>query len=630
MGDPNRSSPVIRFGVFEFDPEAGELRKQGLKVKLHGQPAQVLELLLQRPGRVVTREELREKLWPEQTFVDFEHGLNAAIQRLREALGDSADNPRFVETLPRRGYRFIAPVEEPGRPAGSRVGAEPRRRFGWQVRALVAVLLLAVVSVAGYFARQRFWPQAKLPTGKVMLAVLPFDNLSGESEQEYFSDGLTDEMISQLGRLQPERLGVIARTSAMYYKGTNKRLDEIGRELGVDYVLEGSVRRDANRVRITAQLIQLSDQTQLWAESYERDLRDILALQSEVAQTVARQLQLKLTPQEQTRLATIGPVHPEAYEAYLWGRRETYLVQWGSPEGYLKGIEYYRQAIQKDPDYALAYAGLAHAYHMLWSFHHFPASESLDRSRAANLRALELDPTLSEAHVNLGAMKFWRDGDWSGGEAALRHAVELDPGSVDAQLGYANCLSVLGRHDRAIRLIKRARQLDPLSPVINAALADALVGARQYERAIEQYRETIELDPKVASPYLGLGNIYHRLGRYEEAVAAYLEWRRLSGDSPERVQALHDAYRTSGMQGYLRKRIEHLKDIAKHQPVSPLLFAIVYTHKGDKDRALEWLEKAYQQQGPGILGGLKVLPMFDPLRDDPRFHSLLRRLNFPE
>jgi TolB-like protein len=310
---------IQRFGAFELDLRSGELRKKGVRIRLQEQPFEVLTVLLQRPGEVVTREELRSAIWPADTFVDFDNSLNTAINKLREALGDSADSPRFIETLPRRGYRFIAPVN----------GVKP-------------------VSAS-----------KQLATGKIMLAVLPFDNLSGDREQEYFSDGLTEEMINQLGRLHPERLGVIARTSAMKYKHANKGIDQIGSELGVDYVLEGGVRRAGEHLRITAQLIQVTDQTHLWAESYERDLRDALALQSEVALAIASEINVKLTPQQRTRLANTRPLIPAAYEAYLKGR-----FYWNkrTADGVKKGIEHFEKAIEKDPSCPLAYVGLADSY----------------------------------------------------------------------------------------------------------------------------------------------------------------------------------------------------------------------------------------------------------------------------
>ncbi len=501
--------------------------------------------------------------------------------------------------------------------------------------------------------------QVAIPSvGKIMLVVLPLDNLSGDPEQEYFSDGLTEEMIAQLGGLQRDRLGVIARTSAMYYKGKNKRIDEIGRELGVDYVLEGSVRRAGNRVRITAQLIQVSDQTHLWAQSFERDLDDIFALQSEVAQRITSSLALELLPAEQARLQRTRPANSEAYEAYLKGR---YHESRGGREGYLRAIGHYEEAIREDPEYALAYAALGHTYTMQVALEYIPASEGDPKFWDYTRKAAELNPNLAEVEVNSADFRFYYAWDWSGGEAGFRRAFESDPGSESVVWHYALCLHVLGRYEEAIVVLERALPLDSHSSLLNYALVAIFLDSRQYEPAIEHYRKMIGLEPNDADIYNSLGNLYGDLGRDEEAVKAYLKARSLAGDSTDQVQALRDAHKARGLRGYWRKRLEHLmeagedvppltlayvyaglgekdqalawvndlKEAAKHKRDTPLTFAAIYAVLGEKDQALAWLEKAFEQRSP-LLAWLKVKRMWDPLRDDPRFQDLLRRMNFPE
>ena len=618
MGQPEPARQVIRFGVFEVDLQASELRKQGLRVKLQEKPLQVLAILLERPSKVVTREELQQRLWPDVN-VDFEHSLSTAIKKLRDALDDAADNPRFIETRPGRGYRFIYPIEGLER----RRWPQIRAWQAWLAAIAVVVLVAGLVGLNVAGLRDRLLGGAA-PGQITSLVVLPLDNMMGDTEQDYFVEGMHEALITNLSKIGA--LKVISLTSAMRYKDTDKPLPQIARELGVDAVLEGSVLRTGNQVRITVQLIEAATERYLWAESYERDLTDILALQSEVARAIAREIKVAVTPVEETRLARARPVNPEAYEAYLKGHYHTNKM---TLEGFLQGIEYYEQAIQKDPDYALAYASLAHSYGMLVVLESVPASEGTRKARAATWKAFELDPTLAEVQINLADFKFNVDWDWRGGEAGFRRAVELDPGSADAVFHYALCLRTQGRHDEAIRMMERARQLDPLSLWINQALGVAFYRARQEERAIEQYRKTIELEPKSASTYTFLGNVYESLGSYEEAAAAYLKARSLAGDSTERVQALQDAYRASGIRGYWRKRLEHLKEAAKRKHVSPATFASFYARLGEKDQALAWLEKAYQQRD-SRLASLKARRVWDPLRSDPRFQDLVRRMNFPE
>src|SRR5579864_343229 len=415
---------IVRFGVFEADLEAGELRKHGLRIRLPEQAFQVLALLVERPGEIVTRAELRDRLWPGRTHVDFEHGLNKAVNRLREALGDSGANPRFVGTVARRGYRLLAPIlTETGQ-----MPAAVRKR--------------------------------------IRLAVLPFENVGADPEQEFFSDGLTEEMISELGRLSPGGLGIIARTSAMQYKHSAKRIDEIGKELGVDYILEGSVRRVENRSRITTQLIHVGDQTHLWAQSYDRELADIFEVQREVAQRVADSLAFELLPEAHTRGRF---VIPEAYEAYLRGR---YYWNRGNDPDARKAIEWFERALERDPRYALAYSGIADCHGRLVWFSASPPLEGGAKAKVAAERALELDQNLSEAHASMALVHFWHEWDWAATEREFRRATELRPNNADAHNWYAAYLNAMGRIEEAVAEHKLAEDLDPLSLTIAMNGAD--------------------------------------------------------------------------------------------------------------------------------------------------------------
>ncbi|MFQ5778951.1 MAG: protein kinase [Terriglobia bacterium] len=486
----------------------------------------------------------------------------------------------------------------------------------WVLRTAGVVLALVVLSVAGYFGWQRFTPRATPPEGKIMLAVLPFENLSGDPEQEYFSDGLTEEMIAQLGGLHPERLGVIARTSAMKYKNTDKAIDEIGRELGVHYILEGSVRREGDRVRITAQLIQVRDQTHLWAESYERDLKNIFAVQSGVAQRVARSLELALLPGERARLADVRPVDPQAYEAYLKGRY--YLNQWGTT-AFKKGIEYFRQAIDLDPTYAPAYAGLGDSYMLLSLVGSLPPQETYPKAKAAALKALELDDTLGEAHAALGSIKFFFDWDFPEAQREFQRARELSPSNADAHASYGAFLTLTARFEEGIAEAQRALELDPLSPLFSENLGWAYFYARRYEESIAQYQKVLERDPQSPHARARLALNYAMKGMNAAAISEC--------ENVEALPCLY-VYAVSGKSGEALKNLEELEELSTRRYVDPFWIAGIYAGLGDKDRAFHWLRKAYEQHSTSMVF-LKTLPELDSLRDDPRFQDLLRRMNFP-
>lgn len=640
------SARSVRFGVFEVDLRSGELRKKGTRIRLQSQPFVLLIALLKQRGEVVTREELRGTLWPEGTFIDFDHSLGTAVNKLREVLGDSAANPRFIETLPRRGYRFIAPVEAVGEsentpvvsqappdrqePAtgdlletgdhdqavtfkASAVGIRRRWPLPWKISGFVILLLLAGFIVLTLLQLRQAAPIRSL-------AVLPLENLSDDPSQDYFSDGMTDELITELGQIG--ELRVISRTSVMTYKGARKPLPEIARELNVDAVVEGTVLRSGNRVRITAQLIRASADKHLWAQSYEVELRDILALQKEVARSIAEQIRIKLNPDERTGLNHSKAVKPEAYEAYLKGR---YFWNKRTGEGLKKAIGYFNQAIGADPNYAQAYAGLADSYALMgdWEYGVLPPAEAFPKAKTAATKALALDNTLGEAHTSLAFVLDLFDWDWGAAEREYRQAVDLSPNYATAHQWYTWHLIVLGRTSEAIAEMRRAESLDPLSLIISADMADVLLIARRYDEAIQQSRKTMEMDPQFAVAHYQLGQAFVQKHMYDKGIAELQTAVGFSGGNKTFRSALAYAYAASGRRNEALEILNDLKNRLNNGFSNASEIALIYVGLDEKDQALAWLEKAYGERfNPSVL----IRPCFDPLRSDPRFQDLLRRI----
>ena len=483
------------------------------------------------------------------------------------------------------------------------------------------VAVLVGLNVAGL--RNRLLGRAGMPKIE-SIAVLPLANLSGDPQQEYFADGMTEELIATLGKISALR--VISRTSVMPYKKTDKPLPQIARELNVDAVIEGSVFRAGERVRITAQLLHAPTDRHLWAESYERDLRDVLMLQGEVARAIANEIKMQLTPQEQMRLTTTRSIKPEAYEAFLKGRHHADTSM--APEEFLKAIKYFQVAIQEDPTYAPAYAVMASCYAAL-AFTEYPAAaENREKALAMAQKALELDDSVAEAYTVLAEEEYFVDWDWSGGLALFRRAAEVEPNNAVVVYHYGWGLEELGRFDEAIPVYERAVRLDPIAHFPNLFLAGGLYSAHQDERAVEHYRKLLDLESNNAETYFDLGTVYEAMGRNDEAVAAYLKSATLAGDSAEKAQAYRDAYKAGGIRGYWKKGLDDLKEEAKRGRVSPYTLASYCVHAGDNERALAWLERAFQEHIPGC-AWLKGDRTWDPLRSDPRFQDLLRRMNFP-
>jgi TolB-like protein/DNA-binding winged helix-turn-helix (wHTH) protein/Tfp pilus assembly protein PilF len=645
----------VRFGVFEFDPRSGELRKHGIRIKLQEQPCQILASLLERHGETVTREELQRRLWPSDTFVDFDHSLNTAVMRLREALNDSSENSRFIETLPRRGYRFIAPLEEMSAPAADTTSVESREEKSFQAAlpqesltlsplskvlpdtsagnvgrsrrpalALAAVLVLALAGGLGFRYLRRPSVVTAHPKQITSIVVLPLENLSADKDQAYFADGMTDELIANLAKIRSLR--VISRTSAMGYKGTHKTLSEIARDLNVDAVVEGTVLRSGDRVRITAELVQVATDRHLWAETYESELGDILTLQSHVASAIVNEIRVKLTPEDQVRLATTRPVSTESYENYLKGR---YYWNKRSQEGLTKAINYFQVAIEKDPNYALAYAGLADCYSIIGSaiVGTVPTAEVAPKARAAALKSLELDNTLAEAQTSLATVRFNYDWDWKTAGGGFRRAEELNPSYATAYQRNSLYLMSMGRIGESIAEMNRAHSLDPLSVSMNFSLGWRLYMAREFDQAIEQLRNTIDMDPNFILPHLVLGQAYEQKKAYDQAVAELRRAADISQNSPPVLAALARTCAVSGRTPEAKKLLALLMEQSKKQYVSPFYVAIVYAGLGENEQALDWLEKAYKDRSNAIVFA-KVDPQLDALRSSPRFQSLLHRLAF--
>jgi TolB-like protein/DNA-binding winged helix-turn-helix (wHTH) protein/Tfp pilus assembly protein PilF len=625
---------LFRLGEFEVDLRAGQLRKRGVKIRLQEQPFRVLAALLEASGEVVTREELRDQLWPADTFVDFDHRLASAISKLRDALNDSAENPTLVETIGRRGYRLMVPVE-PVTPSGEggQHQAVPKLRpwliaqrrlrvplVAWSVVVLASFLVFALLAL-------RHWRNPDVTASAVprisSIAVLPLENLSNDPEQEYFVEGMTDEIITDLAKLPGIR--VISRISASQYKGTHKTMPEIARELNVDGVVEGTVLRDGNRVRIRTQLVYAPADRHIWAQAYERDLRDVLTLQANLAKDIAHEIQVKLTTQEETTLSAAHPVNPAAHELYLKGR---FFWNKRDPQGFAKAVEYFQQAIAEDPNYAPAYAGLADAYALSGGFNVVTIAEAMPRAKAAAERALQLDPNLAEAHASLGLIAPFINWNWADAKEHYERAIALNPNYATAHHWYAEgYLIPMGRIDDAIVQIRKAQELDPLSAVIATDMGKELYFARRYDEAILELRRALEVDPNFVSAHNWISDSLLEKGNYPEAIA---ELERTKTFREERVYIRQTAYLHArmGKRAQAESELAKALQLSRGKPVSSGAVALTYAALGDKDKAFLWLEKAYLENS-SFMTSLKFWSVFDPLRSDPRYPDLLNRVGLP-
>jgi TolB-like protein len=583
MGSSPQQARILRFGVFEADLRTGELRKSGLKLKLSGQPFQVLSSLLEHAGEIVPRETLRKAVWTNGTFVDFDKGLNKTVTAIRQVLGDSAGSPRFIETLSRRGYRFIAPV--------------------------------SFVADSIHLSRVR--------QSKPRLLVLPFENLSEESQHEYFSDGLTEEMIAQLSRLNPDRLGVIARTSAMQYKEKHKSVAEIGKELNVDYILEGSVRRFGNRSRITAQLIQVNDETHLWSRSYEYDLSDIFFVQEQVSQQVAASLAFELLPgyasPESTTLRNIS-AHDAYFQAlHFWAQRtETALKT---------AIEFFEQALREEPDFAPAHIGMSNCYAMLSWYGALRPADAAPKAKESALRALRISDRLGEAHCALALVLFWYEWNWKDAESEFRTAIDLNPNHAYSRLWYGAFLGAMGRTHEAVAENQRAKEMDPLSLIIASAAGDLCYYARDYQKAVLHYSKVLAREPRFAAALFQMGRAHLQMGQFEPAIECMRKTMQLTGNREAAPAYLAHALAVAGKRDEASALLEQLLQPrpGRYVPSPPL--ALAFAALGKVDQAFEFL-RAGVAENSNWMSSINVDPAYDIFRTDRRFQEILQALKF--
>src|SRR5580700_8299786 len=629
------------FDEFEVDLRSGELWERGNRLRLQDQPFQVLRVLLERRGEIVTRDELKQTLWPADTFVDFDDGLNTAVRKIRGVLGDSAEKPRYIETIPRRGYRFMgclsnlrpavlsspaeesnaSPVREFSRPDLSAPVVLPapaqllsiRWRLLLTAAAALALFSTALVLYRGSSARRTSQPRIK------SLAVLPLKNLSADPTQEYLADGMTEALIGRLAGIHDLR--VISRTSVMQYKDTKEGLPEIAKTLGVDAIVEGSVIRDGNRIRVHAQLIRAATDEHFWSEAYDRELRNVLSLQSDVAQSIARRVEVTITEEEHARLSSARTVDPEAYEAYLKGR---YYWNKRTADSMPKAALYFEQAISRDPGYGAAYSGLADCNSGL-AWHGFMSpAEVLPKAYAAAQKAVEIDPQSAEAHASL-ALVLDHKWDWAGAEVEFKRALELNSKYANAHHWYGDYLSIQGRHEEALVEAKRALELDPLNLMIGTWVGLRYYLARRYDVAIEQSQNTVDLDPNFAAAHLSLGESYVQQGKHKEGLDELQKAASLSGDSPLYMAQVGVSLALAGEKKEARRAIRELQDISGKRYVSPYGVAQIYATLNDKEQTYKWLETAYRDRAVWM-SYLAVDPVFDSIRSEERFRGLLHRV----
>jgi TolB-like protein/DNA-binding winged helix-turn-helix (wHTH) protein/Tfp pilus assembly protein PilF len=606
-----------RFGPFEADLEARELRKGRVHIRIHEQSFQVLEALLKRPGELVTRDELRHAIWPDDTFVDFDQSLNKVVSRLRAALSDTAANPRFVETLSRRGYRLLVPVESGESPAAVLTAAEPswshpprpaRRRW------LVRLGLAGAVVVLAAFA---LWLLPR-PAPITSIVVLPFTNLSGNAEQEYFVDGITHAITAELAGIPGLR--IVSTTSAMHYKTVKKPLPVIARELGVDGIIEGAMLRTGNRVRMLLKLIEVPSERTLWSETYEVDVQDISRLQSDVVRLVASETRIALSPEKQRLLAEPRRIDPEALDAYLKGFS---LAQQRTEPALKESIQHFQHAIAVDPNYPQAYAGLARTYNLMTSFHLMPGKEGYAKLTAAAQNALELDNTMAEAYSLLATSKLYGEWDWATAETLYKRALELNPSHASGHQRYALGLMWTGRFADARAHIRRAQETDPLSVIMRSNEGEILYNERQYDQAIEYFRRAIEVDSKFFATYWFLGLSYIKKGTYDDGIRALQTAIKLGG-GPGVKSSLGYSFAQAGRRSDAIAILHELRS-ADPKYLSAYDVAVVYAGLGEKQQAFDWLNKSYDDHSRQMVY-LQVAPLLDELRPDPRFPALVKRV----
>jgi TolB-like protein/DNA-binding winged helix-turn-helix (wHTH) protein/Flp pilus assembly protein TadD len=623
----------FQLGPWLIRPSLNSVVRNGTTTRLTPKAMAVLVCLAEHPGEPVAKEKLLERVWPE-TFVS-DDVLKGSVAEIRRVLEDNAREPRIIETVAKRGYRLIAPLEwingqqqTPAarlKPRASVVEASPSRR-SWMLATTVAVLLVLIALGAIFDVGElRTHLQASAAPQIRSLAVLPLQNLSPDPEQEYFSDGMTDALITSLAQIGS--LKVISRTSSMQYKQSHKSLPEIARELNVDGIVEGTVQRSGYHVRITAQLIDARHDQHLWAESYESDLRDVVALQDKVSSAIAKEIRINVRPEKSSPLPSAPVINREAYELYLKGR---YFWNKRNAEGFKKALDYFQQAVERDPGYAPAYAGLADTYSLLGAagYDLMSRAEAMEKARSAAQKALLIDGALAEAHASLAYVTYSYDWNWVGAGKEFERAIALDPNYPTAHQWYSEYLDDLGRGEEALVEAQTALTLDPLSINANHQLARAQYFVRRWDQAIDTTQKTLEMDPNFAIAHLRLGRAYAAKGLYPEAIKQFHEFSNLSGDVPMATASIGNALARSGDRPGAIRALNGLRLFSKHNHVPSICFALVHAGLGDNDQAIAWLEQAYKERSDFLLV-LNVDPLFDPLRRDPRFQELLRRVGFP-
>jgi TolB-like protein/DNA-binding winged helix-turn-helix (wHTH) protein/Tfp pilus assembly protein PilF len=632
---------LYEFGPFRLDTAQRLLLRDNQPIPLQPKAFDTLFVLVHNSERLVPKEELLNTVWPD-TFVE-ESNLTQNIFVLRKALGEADGNRRYIITVPGHGYRFAEKVQivsereevVRGGISGlpevmkeeSSVQRTPRQvPWGGPFRLIAALAGVVILTCGSYGVWRHFHPKKLASGGRIMLAVLPFRNLTGDPEQQFFADGLTEQMITQLGRLNPEQLGVIARTSVMGYQNSDKRLDQIGRELSVQYVLEGSFRRAADRLRITAQLIQVKDQSHLWGQDYDRKPEDVLTVEDEVAVAVAREIQIRLTPHQQIKLARSRTIDFDAYEAYLKGR---YFWNKRTEDGFRRAIDYFDQAIAKDPNYAQPYAGLADSYAMLAGYDFMSQDDAMPKARAAAQKALTIDDQLAEAYTALGLISMEYEWNWAQAENDFKQAIGLDPNYSVAHEYYGDgYLALVGKQDESIAELRKAHELDPLSPIIACDLAKRLSEARRYDEAIAQFQKILDLDPDFVQGRYYLALNYADMRRYPDAIAELKKiksWESL----PFIVAKLGEIYALQGKRQEALEIVDRLQQGSAHQYTNPISIVRIYIALGEKDQAFFWLQKAYTAHATPLLS-LSTDPVYDPLRSDPRFQEILLKVGLPK
>lgn len=629
------SEAPVQPDVLELDLRRYELRRGSSVLKLEKIPMELLILLVERRDQLVGREEIIVRLWGKDVFLDTEQGINTAIRKIRLTLGDDPNEPRFLQTIVGKGYRFVGPITIVGAtPALPRVTAPvpateeertqlsrskpvPRRKL---IASFAGLIVLGTSIIAfRYFDLSRWLPRPRVHS----IAVLPLKNLSGNPADQYFADGMTDELITNLAKISALR--VSSYTSVSQYKTTSKPLPQVARELQVDGIVEGSVLRSGDQVRITAQLIYAPRDQHLWAEEYERYLRDVLYLQREVARDIAEQVRVTLTPNERTRLATAGAVDPVAYESYLRGRS---FWNQRSEASLLKAIDQFNKAIEVDPAYAPAYSGLADCYTTLGYLSYLDPLDAFPRARDAAGKALELDPSLAEAHASLAYYNLYHAWNWTEAENEFKKAIELNPNYATAHDWYSYYLTAMGRFDEAWKEVNRAHDLDPLSVTISTDIGFNQYYRRSYDEAINQLRATLVISPKFPLAHLWLGRAYQQKKMYSEAIDEFNKTDAALPGWVVTIAGMGHAYGEWGHQAEAKQVLVRLNQMAREKYVTPYGVALVYAGLGDKDQAFAWLNKAVAGRSHWLVW-LDRDPRFDRLRSDPRFDDLKKRVGLP-